>query len=37
VSPAADARVPVVLLVPALIGLALLLLPMAELVVRAPW
>jgi molybdate transport system permease protein len=37
VSPAADARVPVVLLVPALLGLALLLLPMAALVVRAPW
>ena len=37
VSPAADARVPMVLLVPALLGLALLLLPMAALVVRAPW
>ena len=37
VSPAADALVPMVLLVPALFGLALLLLPMAALVVRAPW
>jgi molybdate transport system permease protein len=37
VNAAADARVPVVLLVPALLGLALLLLPMAALVVRAPW
>ena len=37
VSPAVDARVPVVLLAPALLGLALLLLPMAALVVRAPW
>ena len=33
----ADARVPVVLLVPSLVGLALMLLPIAGLVARAPW
>lgn len=32
-----DGRVPVVLLVPSLLGLALLVLPMAGLLVRAPW
>jgi molybdate transport system permease protein len=37
VSAQGDSRVPIVLLVPALLGLALLLLPMAALVVRAPW
>jgi molybdate transport system permease protein len=32
-----DARVPVVLLVPALVAVAFLLLPLAGLVIRAPW
>ncbi|NED99824.1 ABC transporter permease [Phytoactinopolyspora halotolerans] len=35
--PGADRRVPVVLLVPALVGLALLVVPMAGLAWRAPW
>jgi molybdate transport system permease protein len=35
--PQADTRVPPVLLVPASIGLALLLLPLAGLAFRAPW
>ncbi|ALG07205.1 ABC transporter permease [Kibdelosporangium phytohabitans] len=34
---AVRARVPVVLLIPAFIGLAFLVLPMAGLVIRAPW
>ena len=37
VSAPGYSRVPIVLLVPALLGLALLLLPMAALIVRAPW